>query len=151
MSTATNYRYQRILEFDAENTPASLARNYYHVHLPATFHVPQKMRRSRAAGELTLTLALLALPLPLLVLPAVAFIADIFSHADSMVTGSTAAQLHPPSSFSLSAGRRGKGGGDNALAPEGDSVSMRNARTLGGGVSACQLLRGSYLIQGRRR
>lgn len=145
MSIATNfeYRYQRILEFDAENTPASLVHHYYHVHLPATFHVPQKMRRSRAAGELTLTLALLALPLPLPVLPAVAFIADIVSHADFMVMGSTAAQLHPPSSFSLSAGRRGKGGGDNALAPEGDSVSIRNARALGGEVLACQLLRGT--------
>lgn len=119
------------LEFDAEETPASLVR-HHHVRLPATFHVPQKMRRSRAAGELTLTLALLALLLPLLVLPAVAFIADIFSHADSMVTGSTAAQLHPPSSFSFSfsSGRGGKGGGDNAPAPAGDSGSIRRARAL---------------------
>lgn len=91
------------------------------------------MRRSRAAGEITLTLALLALLLPLLVLPAVAFIADIFSHADSMVTGSTAAQLHPPSLFSLSARRGGKGGGDKAL--EGDSGSIWSARALATGVS----------------
>lgn len=133
-----------VREFDADISPAILVHHCDHARLPATFHVPQKMRRSRGAGELTLTLALLALPLALPVLLAVAFIADIFSHADSMVTGSTAAQLHPTSSCSFSAGRDGKGGGDSALAPEGDRGSISSARALAGG---CRTVR--CPIQGR--